>query len=56
MNSCDFRILSQSVQISQINFEKQSFRVSTEIAFIPLKSNLSNIILNIGRGFLEKYF
>lgn len=49
MNSCDFRILSQSVQISQINFEKQSFRVSTEIAFIPLKSNLSNIILNIGR-------
>uniref|UniRef100_A0A1I8BYC7 Transcription initiation factor TFIID subunit 2 n=1 Tax=Meloidogyne hapla TaxID=6305 RepID=A0A1I8BYC7_MELHA len=49
MSSSDFRILSQSVQISQINFEKQSFRVSTEIAFIPLKTNLSNIILNIGK-------
>ncbi|KAL3115808.1 hypothetical protein niasHT_007813 [Heterodera trifolii] len=43
-----YRLLSQSVQIFDINFDKSSFRVSTDLSLIALRSDLTEIVLNLG--------
>ena len=47
-----FRVLSQSVSISSVNFKEKSFIVFTEISLIPLLPGLTKVALNVGRNCL----
>ncbi|KAI1715134.1 peptidase family m1 domain-containing protein [Ditylenchus destructor] len=44
-----FRILSQVVRISDIEFKNRSFRVSTELSVIAVRADARHIILDLGR-------
>ena len=48
--NCNFRVLSQSVFISNIDFLEQSFLVYTEISLVPIHPEQREILLNIGCG------
>lgn len=45
-----FRLLSQIVKISDVDFGKSTFQVSTELAVLALRSNLTSFVLNLGKG------
>ncbi|VDM41643.1 unnamed protein product [Toxocara canis] len=46
--NCNFRVLSQSVCITDINFQEQSFSVFTELSLVPIHPELRQICLNLG--------
>lgn len=46
--NCNFRILSQTVCISDVDFREQSFSVFTELSLAPIHPELRQICLNIG--------
>lgn len=48
--NCNFRVLSQSVYISNINFRECSFSVYTELSLVPIHPEQRELLLNIGCG------
>ncbi|VDD94445.1 unnamed protein product [Enterobius vermicularis] len=46
--NCNFRVLSQSVYISNINFRECSFSVYTELSLVPIHPEQRELLLNIG--------
>lgn len=48
-----FRLLTQTVCISELDFINQTFRVSTIITVHPLSTRVTHIVLNLGKGFLD---
>jgi hypothetical protein len=50
--SAYYRVVSQTVRISALDFDDQSFRVRTEISLVALNSAMAPVIaLDLGRGF-----
>lgn len=49
-HNCNFRVLSQFVSITDVNFKERSFSVFTELSLAPLHPELRQISLNIGPG------
>ncbi|CAG9538255.1 unnamed protein product [Cercopithifilaria johnstoni] len=47
-HNCNFRVLSQYVSITDVNFKEQSFSVFTELSLAPLHPELRQICLNVG--------
>uniref|UniRef100_A0A915PKF7 Transcription initiation factor TFIID subunit 2 n=1 Tax=Setaria digitata TaxID=48799 RepID=A0A915PKF7_9BILA len=47
-HNCNFRVLSQFVSITDVNFKERSFSVFTELSLAPLHPELRQICLNIG--------
>uniref|UniRef100_A0A915CSX7 Transcription initiation factor TFIID subunit 2 n=1 Tax=Ditylenchus dipsaci TaxID=166011 RepID=A0A915CSX7_9BILA len=47
-----FRVLSQTVHVSAIDFEKRSFRVYSEIALIGVRTGLAHVKLDLGKNCL----
>lgn len=45
-----FRLLSQTVAISELDFREQSFRVRTELSLVPVRPGLKQISLHLGPG------
>ncbi|KAH7696142.1 TATA binding protein associated factor, partial [Aphelenchoides avenae] len=43
-----FRLLSQTVAISELDFREQSFRVRTELSLVPVRPGLKQISLHLG--------
>ncbi|VDK17278.1 unnamed protein product [Anisakis simplex] len=46
--NCNFRVLSQTVSITDIDFQQQSFSVFTELSLVPIHPELRQICLNLG--------
>ncbi|MFH4981457.1 hypothetical protein AB6A40_008166 [Gnathostoma spinigerum] len=46
--NCNFRVLSQSICISNVDFKTRSFLVFTELCIVPIHPELRQICLNIG--------
>uniref|UniRef100_A0A0N5A862 Transcription initiation factor TFIID subunit 2 n=1 Tax=Syphacia muris TaxID=451379 RepID=A0A0N5A862_9BILA len=46
--NCNFRVLSQLVYISNINFHERSFSVYTELSLVPIHPEQRELLLNIG--------
>jgi hypothetical protein len=49
-NPLGYSVLSQSVKISRVDFEQCTFAVSTEIALIALRSDVTSFALSLGKG------
>ncbi|KAM3724314.1 Transcription initiation factor TFIID subunit [Dirofilaria immitis] len=47
-HNCNFRVLSQFVSITDVNFKERSFSVFTELSLAPLHPELRQICLNVG--------
>ncbi|KAL4001961.1 Peptidase M1 family protein [Acanthocheilonema viteae] len=47
-HNCNFRVLSQFVAITDVNFKERSFSVFTELSLAPLHPELRQICLNVG--------
>ncbi|VDK88724.1 unnamed protein product [Litomosoides sigmodontis] len=47
-HNCNFRVLSQFVSITDVNFKERSLSVFTELSLAPLHPELRQICLNVG--------
>ncbi|VDN05542.1 unnamed protein product [Thelazia callipaeda] len=51
-HNCNFRVLSQFVSITDIDFKEKSFSIFTELSLAPLHPELRQIYLNVGPDIL----
>lgn len=55
-HNCNFRVLSQFISITDVNFKERSLSVFTELSLAPLHPELRQICLNIGPGLYLSIF
>lgn len=45
-----FRLLTQTISLSQLDFVNHSFRVNTTLSVHPLNTRVTHIIINLGKS------